>query len=58
MAALAGAWRTARARRATDLDRIEGAEANASFQDFLGAVERLASERRLSRLVFTASRPS
>ena len=57
MAAVAGAWRTARARRASELDQIEGAEANARFQEFLAVVEHLASERRLSRPAFSARRP-
>lgn len=58
MAAVAGAWRSARARHEPQLDEIEGREANAGFQDFLGAVERLASERRLSRLAFLARNPA
>ena len=57
MAAVAAAWRKARARHAADLDRIEGAEANARFQEFLSVVERLASERRLSRFAYFARRP-
>ena len=56
MAAVAGAWRGARARHASELDAREGREANARFQDFLRVVERLASERRLSRLAFLALR--
>jgi SAM-dependent methyltransferase len=57
MAAVAGAWRGARARHESELDEREGGETNARFQDFLGVVERLASERRLSRLAFLARRP-
>jgi SAM-dependent methyltransferase len=57
MAAVASAWRGARARHAQELDKLEGAEANASFQDFLEVVERLASERRLSRLAYLALKP-
>lgn len=57
MASVAAAWRGARARHAADLDRIEGAQENAKTQEFLGAVEALASERRLSRLVYIARRP-
>jgi SAM-dependent methyltransferase len=57
MAAVAGAWRGARARHAAQLEGREGDEPYARFQDFLGVVERLASERRLSRLVFLARRP-
>ena len=57
MAAVAGAWRAARARHQAQLDEREGSEANARFQEFLEVVERLAAERRLSRLVFLARRP-
>lgn len=57
MAAVAAAWRGARSRHAAELDQLEGAEANAKFQDFLGVVERLASERRLSRLAYLARKP-
>jgi SAM-dependent methyltransferase len=57
MAAVAGAWRGARARHQAELDEREGREANARFQEFLAVVERLASERRLSRLAFLARRP-
>ena len=57
MAAVAAAWREARACHAADLDQIEGAEANARFQKFLGVVERLASERRLSRFAYLARKP-
>jgi SAM-dependent methyltransferase len=57
MAAVAAAWRRARARHAGELDQLEGAEANAKFQEFLGVVERLASERRLSRLAYLARKP-
>ena len=54
MAAVAAAWRRARARHTAELDRLEGAEANAAFQEFLSVVEQLASERRLSRLAYLA----
>jgi SAM-dependent methyltransferase len=57
MAAVASAWRGARARQTAELDQVEGAEANANFQDFLAVVERLADERRLSRLVYLAHKP-
>ena len=57
MAAVAGSWRAARARREAQLDEREGHEAYARHQDFLEVVERLASERRLSRLAFLARRP-
>ena len=55
MSTIARAWRSARARHAKELDEIEGPEANARYQDFLAMVERLAAERRLSRLAFLAT---
>ena len=57
MATVAAAWREARARHSADLDRIEGAEANAKFQEFLEMVEQLASEGRLSRPAYLARKP-
>ena len=48
-ARIAGAWRDARERRREALDRIEGAEANASMQAMLHATSLLADERRVSR---------
>lgn len=54
MAAVAAAWRQAHARHASELDEIEGADANRAFQEFLEVVERLASERRLTRLAYVA----
>ena len=58
MAAVSGAWRAARARHESQLDQMEGRDTNARFQEFLGVVERLASERRLSRLAFLARKPA
>jgi SAM-dependent methyltransferase len=57
MAAVASAWRRARASHAADLDKVEGPDANVDFQNFLEVVERLAEERRLSRLAYVARRP-
>jgi hypothetical protein len=57
MATTPGASRGARARHAAELDEIEGPEAKARHQRFLGVVERLARERRLSRLAYIARRP-
>jgi cyclopropane fatty-acyl-phospholipid synthase-like methyltransferase len=53
---VAAAWHTARKRRATELDRIEGATQNASTQRFLSTVATLASEQRLSRYAYIARR--
>jgi len=57
MATVAGAWLAARARRAAELDQLEGADTNANTQEFLGMVARLAAERRLSRLGYLARKP-
>ena len=53
---VAGAWRDARERRRKALDRIEGAEANASMQAMLHATSLLADERRVSRFAYVARR--
>ena len=50
-------WREARERHRSELDEIEGNEANAAFQHFLEVVETLARERRLSRIAIVATRP-
>jgi cyclopropane fatty-acyl-phospholipid synthase-like methyltransferase len=51
---VSGDWHAARERLADRLDEVEGEEANAAFQSFLATVHRLASERRLSRLAYSA----
>jgi SAM-dependent methyltransferase len=45
-------WREARERFRDDLLRIEGQERFDGVQKFLGAVHRLSSERRLSRIAY------
>jgi SAM-dependent methyltransferase len=55
-ARVAAAWHRARGRRAAELHRVEGAEQNASTQQFLSTVAKLAGERRLSRFAYTARR--
>lgn len=45
-------WREAREQFRDDLQRIEGRERFDGVQAFLGAVHRLADERRLSRIVY------
>ena len=55
-AIVAAAWHAARERRATELDRAEGAEQNAATQRLLAAVAVLARERRLSRFAYVARR--
>jgi SAM-dependent methyltransferase len=54
---VASRWHRARERFAEDLDRIEGTDANAAFQQFLEVVDRLARERRLSRPAYVATKP-
>jgi len=54
MANMAGRWRAARAERASELRGIEGEAAFEGQQTFFEVAERLASERRLSRLAFSA----
>lgn len=55
--AVTGAWRRAREEVSDRLDEVEGAEANATFQQFLAAVHMLAAERRLSRFAYSARKP-
>jgi SAM-dependent methyltransferase len=50
-------WRDAREQHGSELDEIEGHDANAAFQRFLEMVEMLARERRLSRIAIVARRP-
>ena len=49
-------WRQARERRHAELAAIEGEDQFAAFQDFLSAVNTLASEGRLSRHRYLARR--
>ena len=49
-------WREARQRFRDDLLRIEGRERFDGVQEFLGAVHRLSSERRLSRIAYLVER--
>jgi SAM-dependent methyltransferase len=54
---VAGRWLAARASRETVLREMEGNDTYEEAQEFLGMVERLARQRRLSRFVFVAERP-
>jgi SAM-dependent methyltransferase len=56
IAAVAGNWHAAREGLGRELDESEGPDANEAFQDFLATVRRLATDRRLSRLAYTARR--
>jgi SAM-dependent methyltransferase len=49
-------WREARQRFRDDLLRMEGAENFEGVQKFLGAVQRLTEERRLSRIAYVAEK--
>jgi SAM-dependent methyltransferase len=57
IAGVAGRWHEARKTLASELDEVEGPEANAAFQSFLEAAHRLAAERRLSRFAYSARKP-
>ena len=50
-------WREARQRFRDDLLRIEGEERFEGVQAFLGAVQKLTHERRLSRITWVVERP-
>ena len=54
IALVAGNWAQARGRHATELVAVEGQTAYGSFQSFLEIVHKLSSERRLSRMLYTA----
>ncbi len=58
MAETAKRWCAARAARAGELQRIEGAETFEGQQRFFEVAARLAAERRLSRFAFCAERPA
>ena len=55
-ARVGAAWKAARERHVAALDEIEGAEQNATMQQFLASVSALARERRLSRVAYLAQR--
>lgn len=56
MATVAVRWHAARVTREADLRRVEGDEKFAAQQRFLDVAGRIAAERRLSRLVYVATR--
>lgn len=56
VASVARRWRDARAERRDALMQLEGEEGFQGLQRFLDAVHTLASERRLSRYMYLASR--
>ena len=58
VASVSRRWRDARETRRAALVPLEGEEGFEGLQRFLNAVHTLASERRLSRYVYLASKPS
>jgi SAM-dependent methyltransferase len=56
IALVSGQWHRARANHASELVGVEGRDAYDTFQRFLSVVHRLARERRLSRILYTAQR--
>jgi cyclopropane fatty-acyl-phospholipid synthase-like methyltransferase len=58
MATVADRWRAARAKRADALREIEGDETFDGQQRFLEVAATLARERRLSRFVYLAEKPT
>ena len=55
---LAQRWFEARARRSRELRRIEGEANYDGLQTFLACVHTVSRERRLSRFLYTASKPA
>jgi hypothetical protein len=58
MAPMSRKWRGAREERRAALVKLQGEEACEGLPRFLGAVRTLASDRRLSRYMYLASRSS
>jgi cyclopropane fatty-acyl-phospholipid synthase-like methyltransferase len=58
VASVSKKWHDARARRRVELVKLEGDEGFDGLQGFLGMVHTLASERRLSRYAYLASKRS
>lgn len=58
VASIARKWREARAKRRDGLVALEGSDGFDGLQRFLDAVHKLSHERRLSRFMYLASKPS
>lgn len=58
VASMSRKWRDARARRREHLLALEGEQSYDGFQRFLDTVCTLASEKRLSRFMYLATKPS
>ena len=56
MAAVSSRWRAARADHSRELSNLEGAETFSAIQEFLDVVATLATEGRLSRIVYVATK--
>lgn len=56
-AMVSGRWHESRESHKDALIKIEGEERFAGLQQFFGAVHRLTSERRLSRIVYLVKKP-
>jgi SAM-dependent methyltransferase len=57
-ALVSGRWHDSRQRHKDNLIRIEGEERFEGLQKFFAAVQRLTSERRLSRIVYLVEKPA
>lgn len=57
-ALVSGRWHAARQRRREALVRIEGEERFEGLQQFFAVVQRLTSERRLSRVAYLVEKPA
>lgn len=58
MASTARRWHAARAKREADLRRVEGDETFEGQQQFFAVAARIATQRRLSRIVYVAAKTS
>jgi SAM-dependent methyltransferase len=58
VASVSAKWRGAREARRAELVELEGEESFEGLQRFLEAVHTLASERRLSRFLYLATKPA
>jgi predicted signal transduction protein with EAL and GGDEF domain len=57
-AVIARRWREARAQHRAELEAREGAENFEGLQRFLGCVQTLSEERRMSRFCYLADKPA
>ena len=57
-ALISGRWHEARERHRDPLIRIEGEERFEGLQRFFAAVQKLTSEKRLSRIVYLVEKPA